>query len=145
MRALLIAALTAAMVACSFSESPHSAYYVVFFDPAGTALLPEGNRALARAVEDARSDEPTEIVVKGYVGTDGSGRALAEQRMAAVEQGLLSGGVDKARLHLAPEAVGPANLARLASGVVVQIQRGVATPPEPAKPEPIEPAPAQSE
>jgi hypothetical protein len=147
MRALLLVLLMSMVAACSSSEPPHSAYYVVFFDPASAALLPEGRGALAQAVTDARDGEPTEIIVKGYVGADGSGSGLAEQRMQTVEQALLDGGVAKARLRLAPTPVAPGNLARLASGIVVQVQRGVAPPPETAKdePEPLQPEPVKDE
>ncbi len=136
MRALLLALLMSGVAACSSWELPHSSYYVVFFDAANATLLPEGRGALAQAVGDAREGEPTEVIVKGYVGADGSGSGLADQRMQTVEQALLQGGVAKARLRLAPTPVAPGNLARLASGIVVQVQRGVATPPEPVKEEP---------
>jgi hypothetical protein len=142
MKACFLAVLVAILAACA-DGPPHSDYYVVFFDPTGTTLLPEGRSTLLRAARDARGGDPTEIVVRGYVGTDGSGQALADARMQAVEEGLIAGGVDKARLHRAPESVTTSSLAQLGSGIVVQIQRGIAVAPAPLKDLPLEIVPPE--
>lgn len=119
--ALAVALLIAG---CSSSEPPHSDYFVVFFAPASSELLPEGRAALARATEDAHRSEPREILVTGYLNADGTGRDLSQQRMQAVKQALLGGGTAAAKVRLAPETVPPEAFARLGNGVTVQIERG---------------------
>lgn len=134
MKSLLLAVLAATLSACSFwSSPPHSEYYIVFFDPAGATLSPEGRAALAKAARDAKGGEPRAVAVKGYLSADGNAHELSAQRMQVVEQGLLDGGVPKALVQLTPETTDPASFGRLGNGVVVQVERGEG--PAPNNPE----------
>ncbi|MBV8650572.1 MAG: hypothetical protein JO255_03835 [Alphaproteobacteria bacterium] len=125
MRSLLLAIVAMALAACwSSAEPPHSEYYVVFFDAAGSTLLPEGRSAIQRAVRDAKSGAPRAVTIKGYVDDDDASRHVAERRMQAVEEALIEAGLKKDLVKMAPEKTDPKTFAQLGDGVVVQIARG---------------------
>jgi hypothetical protein len=124
MRSLLLVLLLPLVASCWSSEPPHSAYYVVSFGATDAILEPAARAVIDRAVRDVKGNKPRVVALMGYVGADGSGQDLCNQRLQVVEEELISGGVVASLLQLKPTTTDKATFDRLGNGVVVQIERG---------------------
>ena len=133
MKSYLTALLLLALSACGTSESPHSDYFVVSFEPARSELPASGRAALSYATRDADRGTPREVTIKTYSPAVGDGQDLSAQRMKVIADALVEGGVPRNIIRLAPQPAAPDEFARLGNGVVVQIERG--EPIAPAQPE----------
>lgn len=131
MKTYLAALLLLALSACGASETPHSDYFVVSFEPARSELPPAGRAALSYATRDADRGAPRAVAIKAYVRADDTNRELADQRMKVIADALVEAGVARNIIRLVPQPADPDEFARLGNGVVVQIERGEAVVPPP--------------
>src|SRR5438094_248810 len=113
MRPALLAFMIAAVTACSASGPPRSEYFVVPFEAGDASLQGPAKAVIAQAARAAGRGGPQLVAVKGYLSADGAGRELSEQRMRAVEEALVGGGVPKPLVQIMPQTVAPENFARL--------------------------------
>jgi hypothetical protein len=93
-RLTLLAFLCGLAAACGANEAPHSDYFVVTFLPNTPAPSQAGLDALDHAVRQAVRHVPAFIGLSGAAPEDGAVPELTQQRIAAITEALVRGGVD---------------------------------------------------
>lgn len=126
-RLTVLFCVCALLAACGSDDLPHSDYFVVGFLPNTPALSDGGLDALDHAVKQAGRRAPSFIVVSAAVPESGTLPELAQQRIAAVTQAFVRGGVDLRLIRNETRAYGAKSYAERKDGVILQLAYG--TPP----------------
>jgi len=115
----------AALAGCG-SSTPHSAYFMVTFQPGTPTPSDEGAEALDNAVEEASHSHPRQITIEAAAPAQGED-ALAAARAKAIEDEFTDAGFDEAIIHV--ELRPASNYAASKDDFIIDLAYGVFVKP----------------
>jgi len=127
-RLTLLLCLCALLVACGSDDLPHSDYFIVGFLPNTPALSDGGLDALDHAVRQAGRHAPSSIAVSSAAPESGVLPELAQQRIAAITQAFVRGGVDLRLVRNETRTYDAKSYAALKDSVILQLGYGMPAP-----------------
>lgn len=126
-RLTLLLCVCALLAACGFDAPPHSDYFIVSFLPNTPAPSDAGLDALDHAVKQAGRHAPSFIAVNSAAPDGGALSELAQQRIAAISQAFVKGGVDLRLIRNETRTYDAKSYAALKDSVILQL--GYEAPP----------------
>jgi len=123
-RLIVLFCLCALASACGSDELPHSDYFVVGFLPNTPAPSDAGLDALDHAVKQAGRHSPAFIALTSAAPESGDLAELTQQRIAAVTQAFVRGGVDLRLIRNETRAYDAKSYAARKDSVILQLGYG---------------------